>query len=849
MPDRAITLDAAALRRTLDPAELPFATTAEVDAGNGMSSQPRVADALDLALALDTTGYNVFATGPAGAGKLLVLEQELRRRAVTRPAPPDWVYLFDFATPERPAAFALPTGRGPELARDVTTLVEEVRRGIRAAFESDSYRRRHSDVHERIDQRRAEALADLDATAREHGVTLELTPAGVMSAPLIDGHPVAAEQFEKLTPEQLTHYHEAVAKLETVVAATFARLRGIEREERDEHRKLDREVALFAIGHLVEEAQDRWHDVGRVAAWLDALSEDLVEHLPLLRGDAAEAPERRQLPMVPGTVAAGTALSRYEVNVLVTHEPDAGAPVVAVHDGSYYDLFGRIDYDTAFGAAVTDHRHIRAGAAHRAAGGYLLLRAEDVLTKPFVWGRLKELMRTGRARIENPGTQFMLFPSASLDPEPIDAAMTVVMTGSTQLYRLLCAADEDVRRLFKVRADFDAEMAWDDAGVLAYAAFIGRQVHELGLPHFDAGAVARIVEHGARRAEHRERLSTRFPELTDLIAEAGHRAVADGVDTVAATHVDDAVHARRRLADLPEQRLRELTLEGALHVDVTGGAVGQVNGLAVADLGDDRFGHPVRVTATVGPGQGRVIDIDREAELSGPIHTKGFLILSGLLRHRYCRETPLALHASIVFEQSYGAVEGDSASVAELVALLSALADAPVAQRLAVTGSVDQHGAVQAVGGVNEKIEGFYALCRERGLTGDQGVAIPAANLPNLMLAPEVAEAVAEGGFHVWAITSVDEALQLLTGVPAGDESPDGTFPDASLHGRVAARIAALAALARDYGQPAAAAPGDASMSASSEAFTPRGRTITGHRASAVRRRDTPPSSTARSGP
>ena len=351
--------------------------------------------------------------------------------------------------------------------------------------------------------------------------------------------------------------------------------------------------------------------------------------------------------------------------------------------------------------------------------------------------------------------------------------------------------------------DFDAEMAWDDAGILAYAAFIGRQVGELGIPHFDAGAVARIVEHGARRAEHRERLSTRFPDLSDLVAEAGHRAMADGAETVTATHVDDAVSARRRLSDLPEQRLRELTLEGALHVDVAGGAVGQVNGLAVADLGEHRFGHPVRVTATVGPGQGRVIDIDREAELSGPIHTKGFLILSGLLRDRYCRETPLALHASIVFEQSYCAVEGDSASVAELAALLSALADAPVAQRIAVTGSVDQHGAVQAVGGVNEKVEGFYALCRERGLTGDQGVAIPAANVPNLMLAPEVAEAVADGRFHVWAIASVDDALQLLTGIPAGEPAADGTFPEASLHGRITSRIAALAALARDFGRPA----------------------------------------------
>ena len=803
-----IAVDAERLRHVADPAELPFATTAKVDVAHGMSTQQRVADALDLALEIETTGYNVFATGPAGAGKLLVLEQELRRRAAARTAPPDRVYLFDFENPARPAALALPTGRGPELARDVAALVEEARSGIRAAFESDSYRRRHGEVHERLEGRRQKVLAELQAKAREREVALELTPAGVMSSPLVDGRPVDAAGFEQLTPEQQAKYHESVTKLETILAATFARLRALEREERDEHRKLDREVALFAIGHLVEEATGRWQDVERVGDWLAALCDDLVEHLPLLRRDAAEPAEQR-LPAAGREDGASrrSPLSRYEVNVLVTHDPEAGAPVIAVYGGSYHDLFGRIEYWNELGAAVTDHRHIRAGAVHRAAGGYLLLRAEEVLTTPFAWARLKELLRTGQARIENLGTQYMLFPSASLDPEPIDAPLTVVMTGSSQLYRVLCEVDEDVRRLFKVRADFDAEMAWDASGVAAYAAFVARQVRELELPAFDAAAVARLVEHGARLAEHRQRLSTRFPELADLIAEAGRRASAEDAATVGATHVDDALRARRRQSDLPEQRLRELTLEGALRADVTGTVTGQVNGLAVADLGDHRFGHPVRVTATVGPGQGRVIDIDREAELSGPIHTKGILILAGLLRERYCRETPLALHASIVFEQSYGGVEGDSASAAELLALLSALAEVPVAQRIAVTGSIDQHGAIQAVGGVNEKIEGFFALCRERGLTGDQGVAIPATNLPNLMLARDVVEAVADGRFHVWAISTVDDALQLLTGVPTGAPGADGAYPEASLHGRVHARIAAFAALARDFGQPARPEP------------------------------------------
>lgn len=396
----------------------------------------------------------------------------------------------------------------------------------------------------------------------------------------------------------------------------------------------------------------------------------------------------------------------------------------------------------------------------------------------------------------------MLFPSASLDPEPIDADVTVVLVGSPGTYSVLCHVDEDVERLFKVRADFDSELPWDDAGVATYSAFASRVAAEERLPHLGAEAMARIVEHGSRLAEHRDRLSTRFSDLEDLIREAGRSALAEHAELVTAAHVDEAVNARRRLSDLPEQRLRELALEGTLRIALTGTATGQVNGLAVAELANCRFGHPVRVSATVGPGQGRMIDIDRETDLSGPVHDKGFLILAGLLRDRYCHDVPLALHASLVFEQSYGPIEGDSASSAELFALLSALAGVPVDQRLAVTGSVDQHGAIQAVGGVNEKIEGFFRLCRRRGLTGDQGVVIPAANLPNLMLDRDVVEAVAAGRFHVCAISTVDEGIELLTGMAAGERGPGG-YPEDSFHGRVIERLASFAALVRDFGAPA----------------------------------------------
>jgi predicted ATP-dependent protease len=432
-----------------------------------------------------------------------------------------------------------------------------------------------------------------------------------------------------------------------------------------------------------------------------------------------------------------------------------------------------------------------------------------VLGKPFVWGRLKELLRTGKARIENLGAQYMLFPSASLEPEAMDVDLTVVLIGSTELYRLLHALDPDVARLFKVRADFDSRSPWDEETVGSYAAFVSKQVREGGLLHFDRSAIARLVEHGARLAEDRERISIRLPDIEDIVQEAAYRARQDGAPLVTAAHVERCLRDRRRRSDLPAERIRELTVEGDLHVDLSGDTTGQVNGLAVVSLGDDAFGHPVRITATVAAGDGKVVDIDREAELSGPIHDKGVLILAGLLRHLYCRDIALALRASLVFEQSYGPVEGDSASSAELLALLSALADVPVHQRVGVTGSVDQHGHIQAIGAVNEKIEGFFALCREEGLTGDQGVVIPAANLRHLMLDHEVVEAVRDGRFHVWAVETIDEAIELLTGMIAGAPEADGSYPEDTFHGRAQARIARLAELARDAHRPAGTLPAD----------------------------------------
>lgn len=763
--------DADRLRRTCDPAEVPFDGTAAAPPDAGTFGQLRAFEALELASGIAADGYNVFATGPAGTGKRTMIAGWLRERAVHRPPPPDLIAVANFGEPLRPHAICVPTGTARTFAAGVETLVDDARRSLLQAFESDGYRARHRRLHTDADLRRADVLQGLQERATAAGVAIQLTPSGVITVPLVDGRPLVPDEAGHVPDDVRERYEVAIVELQAPIEAAFVAMREIDRETRERHRAMDREVAVFAIGHLVEELQERWHATPRIVAWLDALREDALANLDAFRaGSDGEEPEPQPTPPGMAQVAGPQAfLSRYVVNVLVANDPEDGAPVVVATDPSFYDLFGRVEYETVFGAAVTDHRHLRAGLLHRAAGGFLVLQAEDVLGKPLVWPRLKDVLRTGKLKIENMGVQYMLFPGVSLDPEPAEIAVTVVLVGSTEIYELLHRYDDDLTRLFKLRADFDGEMPRDADGVRTYAGLLSTLVRDRGLRHLDRGAMAALIEHGSRLAGHRDRLSTHVRSIGDVATEASHAAGREGAAVVTAAHVRAALAAQRRRSDLVEQHVRERTLEDTIHIPVDGAAVGQVNGLAVALLGDHEFGHPVRITAAIAPGDGEVVDIDREAKLSGPIHSKGVLILSGYLAGRYAVDRPLSLRASIVFEQSYGPIEGDSASTAELLALLSALSLLPVDQGVAVTGAVDQHGAVQAVGGVNEKIEGFFALCEARGLTGRQGVVLPEANLPHLMLDERVVAAVADGRFHVWPVRTAGEALALVTGCDIAD--------------------------------------------------------------------------------
>ncbi len=786
------------LRRRCDPAALPFATTAEVEPADGAGGQQRALRAIDFAVEVPQRGYNVFATGPDGTGKRDTVEARLRMHAGARPASRDIVFLFNFDEPTKPLCSLLAAGDGRRLELAMGAFVQQAGTEIPHAFESESYQRRRGEVVEPFERERQDLLEHVRSFARSRGLNLEVTPAGVVTIPLVHGRPVTPQEFERL-PEQTRRDLDAAShEVEQRMAAVIPQLREIESRVRDRVRALEREVVLYAVGHLIDDVKREHAGVEAVAGWLERVRQDVIDNYGGFLAGAQQSQLAAPLGIVLGR-GADAFRARYEVNLFVASDAHC-APVVVERNPTFPRLFGRIEFETTLGAAVTDHRHIKAGAIHAASGGYLILRAADVLRQPFAWEKLKEVLRSGRAQIENLGEQFMLFPTASLTPEPVPVEVKVVLVGSGELYELMHALDEDVRELFRVKADFDTQMPWSDEGCSAYAAFISSQVAREGLLHFEAAAVARVIEEGARRAAHQGKLSTRFQEIADVLTEASHWATRAGAEVVAAEHVEQAIRERRTRSDLLERRLAEMVDEGTLHIQVRGSAVGQVNGLAVVALGDYAFGHPTRITATTATGGGELVSIDRESKLSGPIHDKGFLTLRGYLEQCYGDGVPLSLSASITFEQSYAGMEGDSASSSELYALLSSLAGAPIDQGIAVTGSVDQYGRVQAVGGVAEKIEGFFAACERAGLTGEQGVIVPAADRRHLMLDQPLLAAVRDSRFHIWAVDSIDQGIEILTGLPAGGRGADGAYPEGTLHARVQARLAAMALSAREWG-------------------------------------------------
>ena len=789
------------LYRRCDPDELGFETTADVPPSDGTVGQDRAIASLEFGLSIQAEGYNVFVAGPAGTGRNSALQTIVQRVAAQEPVAADWCYVYDFLDHRQPSVIALPAGRGRALARDMDAFVEACRREIPRHFESEAYAQRREQLVRELQAQRDQAFAGVELEARKQGFALNVTPMGVVTVPLKEGgEPMSREEFAQLAEEQRRVIQEKGESLQSLISQALLAARRLEKEAQARLQELDKSVALFAVTPLLNELRQEYMDIAKTLEYLEQVQDDIVNHLDMFRQSEAESPPGS----LPGPVLRPPAeefLLRYKVNVIVSHEQERGAPVVTEDNPTYYNLFGRVDYRSQLGAMTSDHTMIKAGALHRANGGYLVLQAPDALTTPLVWEALKRTVRAGEIRIENLGEQYSAIPVATQNPQPIPLKVKLVLVGNPLVYHQLCQIDEDFRKLFRVKADFSVDMERSPDCVRLYAGFISTSASRQQLRPFHKSAVARVVEHGSRLVEHQGRLSTRFIEIADLLTEADFWAAKDKSDLVDERHVTQAIEQKIYRSNLIEERVQQQIDEGTILIDTAAAVVGQVNGIAVYELGDYRFGRPSRITARVSLGRGQVLSIEREIQMSGKIHNKGFAIINGYLQGKYAQERQLALTASIGFEQTYDEVDGDSASCAELYVLLSSLADAPIRQGIAVTGSVDQRGDVQPIGGVNAKIEGFYAVCKAKGLTGDQGVVIPRTNVKHLMLRREVVDAVRDGRFRIWAVDSVDEGIEILTGVPAGAPDARGRYPAGTINRRVTDTLARMAQRAEAAGR------------------------------------------------
>jgi lon-related putative ATP-dependent protease len=805
-------LTADILYRKTDLEKFSFKTTDEVDEPLGPVGQPRAVQALQFGVGIRQAGYNVFAHGPSGTGKRSIIRQHFEQRAQAEEVPHDWCYVYNFTEKHKPLALSLPAGQGRSFRQDMDNLVEELRSSLSSAFESDEYRTRRQVIEQEFQERQEKSLEGLQEKARERGLGLLRTPGGLVFTPMREGNVLSPEEFQSLSEEERKQIESTIEELQKELQDLLHLVPGMQKEIKDRVKQLNREVINYAVGDLIIDLRQKYSNFEKVVEYLQEVEEDVVENASDFLTEEEE-PGGGQNPMAMlmarAQASQRNSLQRYKVNLLVDNSHLNGAPVIYEDNPTFQNLNGVVEHQAQMGALVSDFTLIKAGSLHKANGGYLILDIRKVLLQPFAWESLKRVLQSCLLRIESIGQMMSLISTVTLEPEPIPLNVKIGLYGDRLLYYLLSQLDPDFRELFKVQADFDEEMDRDDENQDLYARLIAKLARENNLHPFDRSAVARVIEHSSRLAGDAEKLSTEIHHVADLLREADYGASVGedetasddslGSKVISARHVQKAIDQQIYRSDRLRERLQETILRGTFLIDTEGEKVGQVNGLSVIQMGGFSFGRPNRITARVRFGKGEVVNIEREVELSGPIHSKGVLILSGFLGARYAVNQPLSLSASLVFEQSYSGVEGDSASSAELYALLSAIAETPLKQNLAVTGSVNQHGQVQAIGGVNEKIEGFFDICKARGLTGNQGVLIPASNIKHLMLREDVVEAVREGKFAIYPIEYIDQGIELLTGKPAGEPDEQGVYPDDTVNGRVQQRLEELAKKRDEY--------------------------------------------------
>jgi lon-related putative ATP-dependent protease len=779
-----------------DPDDLGCDTSQELTALETIVGQDRAIRAMQFGLGIKEKGFNIYVSGMPGTGRTTAVRRYLEDMASTKPVPSDWCYVNNFADAYRPHALRLPPGRAVELQKGMENLIKTIFQEVRNVFESEEYVKHKEETLNKFQQSKQEILEKVNQEAVNEGFILQATPMGVITVPTRNGKPMSEEDFMKLSQKDRDALVQKQQRVQEALEASIRQTKNLDKDAREAVDKLDREIALYALRNWNEDMKQKFQDLSDVLVYIDAVQTDLLDQVELFKADGQE--ETPALPFM--AQPKGLPVKKYAVNILVDNSKQKGAPVVVETNPTHDNLFGRIEQEARFGALVTDFTLVRSGSMHRANGGYLVLPVEDVLRNPFVWEDLSHALSNAKIVIEDASEKFG-FSTKSLQPEPVPLDIKVILIGRPDIFQLLFTYEPHFHELFKVKADFDTSMTRSSEHTHEYAAFAATLCNAENLKHLDQSAIARLVEHGSRMAEDQKKLSTRFGEISDVIREASYYAEVDTQGLISAQHIRRAIEERYYRSNLIQERLQEMIARGVIKIDITGKKVGQINGLSVLDLGDISFGQPSRITVALSLGREGVVNIEREAKMSGPTHTKGVLIIAGFLASRYAQDKPLSLSARLVFEQNYGGVDGDSASSTELYAILSALSDLPVNQAIAVTGSVNQNGEVQAIGGANEKIEGYFEICKAIGLTGEQGVVIPESNVDNLMLKESVVEAIQAGRFHIWPVRTIDEGIEVLTGVKAGVRQADGKFDVDSVNARIDQRLGEMAETLQRFGK------------------------------------------------
>jgi lon-related putative ATP-dependent protease len=783
----------------IDPDSLGFETTESLcPPEEGVVAQDRAIDAIKFGMGMKDVDYNIFVAGQPKTGLTYIARTFLEKTAKEEPTPPDWCYVYNFKEPDSPQYLSLTAGRGKELQKSMEQFVQTLQGKIPEVFDSEDYTAKEAEVHQAFEGNRREIIDALSARAKKEGFILQFSQVGMVIVPATEeGQPMSQEELSQLPDKKKKALREKSDKLQKEMNDAIKEIRKAETAFRDKHGKLDAEIAMYVVGHLMETLEEQFKDEEDVLEYLKEVQEDILD----TTDDFKKKPEPQQqaapFPVPPKEVT----FRKYDVNVLIDNSETKGAPVIIESNPSYPNLFGSIERQAYFGALFTDFTMIKPGALHRANGGYLVLKALDLLKYWISWEALKRAMKDRQIKIEDMGELYGIFSTRTLKPTPLPLKVKLVLTGDPYLYQLLYMYDDRFPKMFKVKAHLDTEVDSSEDNLKQGACVMSKFCADQGLRHVSNDGVARVLEHSMEVTGDREKLTLKLADISDLLKEANYYAGTEKAEYINSDHVQAAIDQKRYRSSLYEEKVQELVKKDIFWVETDGHKVGQMNGLSILMTGDHEFGKPNRITATVSLGKSGVVDIDREAKLSGNIHAKGVMILSSYLREKFAQDKPLSLSASLCFEQSYGMVEGDSASSTELYVLLSAISGVPIYQGFAVTGSVSQKGEIQPIGGVTRKIEGFFDICKHKGLNGKQGVIIPEKNVNNLMLRRDVVQAVEKGKFHVYPVKTVEEGIEILTGMKAGELQKDGTYPEGTLFRKVDDKLREMAEMEKEFGK------------------------------------------------